>query len=472
MKQLMRSLKTILLIFLIISFGLLIGIIVQQNKSQKLLLQSSNENKQALKSRYAQAGTIYSEDMIKLAYSKDGERQYADNPELARAIIQVVGDYTHNIGNTVEGAYQDRLIGTGRTWYQQVLLDLTGKGLVGDDIILTINSNLSLAAQEHLAGLKGSIVIINYQTGEILCAVSTPNIYPENVIQWTDIIDSSLFNRSFNSKYAPGSTFKIITGTAWMKSDLYQPDYTMLCKGEEPLLGPGSVTENRGESSHGNVNMSTAYQVSCNHFFGDIGIKTSFDNMEKTAEEFGFNKELSIGKLHAKSGVYQALADDDYLLSWQAIGQPIDVNELSVSTLHLAMISGAIANQGVLMQPYLIKSFISPLGKIYDSTEAKIFSQVSSLVNIDIINQDLVETVNQGKSQDSYIEGYRIGGKTGTAESVNDSGELVSNSLYTGYVDHSEYPYAVGIVIEDGWYNTASIAGDMLYKAIELSSSN
>ncbi len=468
MKQLMRSLRILLILFVVLSFAMLVGIVYQQNKSQALLLQSSNENKQALHSRYAAAGTIYSKDMVKLAYSEDAERQYADNSELARSCIQIIGDYTHNIGNTIEGAYQDRLIGTGRPWYKQILLDFTGKGSSGDDIVLTLNSELNLKAQELLDGYAGSIVMLNYQTGEILCAVSTPNTYPENVITWQDIPDSSLFNRSFNSRYAPGSTFKIVTGTAWSESDLYDPAYMMYCKGLEPLLGPGSVTENRGEDSHGELDMATAYAVSCNHFFGDVGIQAGFKNMQQTAEQFGFNQAVSIGKLIAQTGTYKVLADDNYLLSWQAIGQPIDVNELTVSTLHLAMISAGIANQGEIMQPYLIDSFIDPLGHAYEQTEKQVFSKIDGKADLNAIKNDLIYTVTNGKSASAYLDGFTVGGKTGTAESVNDNGELESNSLYTGFLDDPACPIAIGIVIEGGFYDTPGIAGTMLYKAIEL----
>lgn len=468
MKQLMRSLRILLVLFVFLSFLMLIGIVYQQNKSQALLLQSSNENKQALHSRYAAAGTIYSQDMVKLAYSENADRHYADNSDLARSCIQIVGDYTHNIGNTIEGAYQDRLIGTGRSWYKQILLDFTGKGSTGDDIVLTLNSELNLKAQELLDGYAGSIVMLNYQTGEILCAVSTPNTTPENVITWQDIPESALFNRSFNSRYAPGSTFKIITGTAWSESDLYDPNYVMYCRGQEPLLGPGSVVENRGEDSHGELNMMTAYAVSCNHFFGDVGIKAGFDLMNKTAEQFAFNQDLSIGKLIAQTGTYKALNQDNYLLSWQAIGQPIDTNELTVSTLHLAMISGGIANQGEIMQPYLIDSFIDPLGHVYDQTQPQVFSKVDDKADLAAVKNDLIYTVTNGKSASAYLDGFIVGGKTGTAESVNENGELESNSLYTGFLDDPACPIAIGIVMEGGFYDTPSIAGAMLYKAIEI----
>jgi len=467
-KQLMRSLKSILLFFIIISLFLLVGIVLQQNKSQRLLLQSSNENKAVLHSRYSNAGTIWSSDMVRLAYSKDGERLYAENPELARAMVQTIGDYTHNIGNTVEGAYQDRLIGAGRSVIQQLAFDFTGNGMTGDDIILTVNSDLTLHAQSLLGDANGSIVIINYKTGAILCMVSTPNTYPDNVITWTDIPESSLFNRSISGAYSPGSTYKIVTGIAWTESEQYDPNYTMYCKGQEPLLGQGSVTEDRGEDAHGEIGMQTAYHVSCNHFFGDIGIKTGSELMLDTAEQFGFNKSLLIGRLIGKTGTYKAADNDQYLLSWQSIGQPIDQNELTVSPLHLAMISGAIANQGVMMQPYLIKNFISPFGKNYESTKQEVFSQLDSTADIEIIKNNLISTVEQGRAYGSYIPGYAIGGKTGTAESINNDGELASNSLYTGFIDDPGNPYSVGIVIENGFYDTPAIAGSILAKVIEL----
>lgn len=468
MKQLMRSLKLVFLLFCLLSASLLAGILWQQNKSQKLLLQSSNENKQALKSRYAEAATIYSRDKVKLAYSQDGDRYYAENPELARSLIQILGDYTHNIGNTIEGAYQDRLIATGRPWYKQIILDFMGKGKHGDDILLTINSQLNLSAQAYLNGFAGSIVLLNYQTGEILAAVSTPNTYPANVINWENIEGSSLFNRCFASRYVPGSTFKIISGTAWTRSPDYDPDYMMTCKGQEPLLGPGSVVENRNEASHGQVNMQTAFAISCNHFFADVALKAGSDLVQDTAEEYGFNQPLYLGKLTARTGKYKTPSHDRFLLTWQAIGQPIDQNELTVSTLHLAMIAGAVANEGKLMTPYLVDCFVDPLGQAYEQTKASVFSLISDRADLAAIKEDLIYTVNQGRSAGSYIAGYQVGGKTGTAESVNDNGEVQANSLYAGFVADPDHPYAIGIVIENGIYDLPGIAGGLLSQAINL----
>ena len=100
----------------------------------------------------------------------------------------------------------------------------------------------------------------------------------------------------------------------------------MTCTGREPLLGQALSLKIELEEAM-DILICRAYEISCNHFFGDVGLKASFDNMEETAEEFGFNKEIRLGKLYAKTGEYQAV-EDEYLLTWQAIGQPIDTMSL------------------------------------------------------------------------------------------------------------------------------------------------
>ena len=125
-----------------------------------------------------------------------------------------------------------------------------------------------------------------------------------------------------------------------------------------------------------------------------------------------------------------------------------------------------------MMQPYLVKNFISPFGKNYEITKEQVFSQIDSAADVEAIKNYLITTVEQGRAYGSYIPGYAIGGKTGTAESVNDDGELATNSLYTGFIDDPYNPYAVGMVIENGIYDTPTIAGSILGKAIELNLSN
>ena len=220
MKMLMRNLKIILVLFLLISAALLFGLSFQQYRSKNELYVAAGENKEALKTRYAQAGTIYDINGLILAQSEDGERIYSEDSTIAKAMVHIVGDYTHNIGNTIESTYQGILLGNDRNPLRQFYLDILGKGLSGDDITLTADGELSKKAYELLDGRAGSIVVINYKTGAVLTAVSSPSTSPESVIAYEDIPETSLFNRALLGSYAPGSTFKIITAAAYLTSPI------------------------------------------------------------------------------------------------------------------------------------------------------------------------------------------------------------------------------------------------------------
>ena len=169
MKMLMRNLKIMLVLFFIVSASLLICLSYQQYRSKTELYIAAGENKAALRSRYAQAGTIFDSDGLILAQSVDGDRVYCEDSAIAKSVLHIVGDYTHNIGNTVEASYQGILLGNDRNIFRQFYLDILGKGLSGDDITLTISGELSKKAYNLLDGRNGSVVLLNYKTGAVLC---------------------------------------------------------------------------------------------------------------------------------------------------------------------------------------------------------------------------------------------------------------------------------------------------------------
>ena len=168
MKQLRNNIKAFLLIFLSLFVLFTGGVILQSQRARTTLLASSGENRAALAQRYSQAGSIISADGVILAASDTaGRRSYSSDPQLAEAALHVVGDYTHNISNTVESLWQNELLGEGRSLSEQLLLDIQGQGLQGNDLILSLRSDLMKTAYELLAGKKGAAVVINYQTGAI-----------------------------------------------------------------------------------------------------------------------------------------------------------------------------------------------------------------------------------------------------------------------------------------------------------------
>lgn len=462
MKLFLRNIKIILIIFLALSVALLGGLFYQQHRSMTILLSAAGESKDAMRSRYINAGDIVSKDGVTLASSAGGERSYAEDPALARAVLHVVGDYTHNMAGTVENMYQGTLLGSDRNMFKQLFYDAMGKGLGGDDIRLTIDSRMSVKALELLGDRRGAVVLLNYATGEVLTAVSTPTTDPQNVINFEDLPDSSLFNRAFNGAYFPGSTLKVMTTTAWMESRAYDPNLLVSCQSPEPLIEPDGVRENNS-LTHGDVNLYDAFRTSCNYFFGTVGIEMGAEWFLEEAEKFGFNDELSVGKIEASGPLLEMPLDSDAQLSWMAIGQPQGENQLTVSPLYLAMMAGAVANNGLMIEPQLVSYKQNVMGQNYDVLKTIDLRQVMEPETAKALRAIMERNISENYGNIA-VPGYHIGGKTGTAEV---EGQEHNNRLIVGYINDTSHPYAACIVLEDSSTAASDLLGPLFKAALE-----
>ncbi|NLV98637.1 MAG: hypothetical protein GX034_02455, partial [Clostridiaceae bacterium] len=439
MKQLRNNIKSFLLIFLSLFVLFTAGVILQSQRARTTLLASSGENRAALAQRYSQAGSILSADGVLLASSDaDGKRNYSSDSQLAEAALHVVGDYTHNISYTVESLWQNELLGEGRPLAEQFLLDIQGQGLQGNNIVLSLRSDLMKTAYELLSNRKGAAVVINYKTGAILASVSSPSVHPDQVVAWKDIPDTSLFNRAFLGEYLPGSTFKIITASALLQSNLSTED-TVMCQGSTPLI-PGGVNETHINAGHGEVSLQEAMAQSCNHYFGYIGLELGEQKISKAAEQMAFNKTIEFDRFTLSKSQCTIGREDDAALTWAAIGQPAGKDIIQLSPLHLAMISGMIANNGRMTQAYLLESMIYPSGK-----ESTFDNRGDLVAQIDPglaqqLKDLLRQVVNSGTGVNAQVAGLDVCGKTGTAEVYNQEGELIISSLFTGFSNNQDYP--------------------------------
>ncbi|MDD2213862.1 MAG: penicillin-binding transpeptidase domain-containing protein [Oscillospiraceae bacterium] len=466
MKQLLRNLKVILIIFSVLTVALLAGIVVQQTRSIHSLQAAVGENKSALKSRYAQAGSIYTADGEVLAQSVDGERVYSEDEELAMAASQLVGDYTHNISNTIETLYQGYLTGTERNPLYQLLFDISGKGLEGDDVYLTLDSRLEKAAYEALGDLNGSVVLLNYSTGAVLASVSKPAMTMDDIVNYTNLVDTGLFNRALSGAYFPGSAFKTITASAWLSSASYDPDLTVLCQGATPIV-PNGVMESDGDG-HGEVDLSQAFNVSCNAFFGTVGIDIGAEQLIDMAEAFGFNQPLTLDRLQVTGSKISIPADDDGVLSWVSIGQPVGESELTLSPLHMALIAAAIANNGAMPQPHIVSYLSNPLDQNYMEMESStLYTPLSSELAGEM-KALMIDEVENGGGANAAVAGYQVGGKTGTPELENQEG---NNAIFIGFLDDTTYPLAIAVVCEDTTFaaeKAAPVAAAVFSAAVSL----
>ncbi|MGI6089929.1 MAG: penicillin-binding transpeptidase domain-containing protein [Saccharofermentanales bacterium] len=461
MKQFLRNLKIVSILLVLLVAFLLVGLLVQQKRSQRELSVAVGENKQALKQRYMRAGSIYSADGVLLAHSKNGEREYAADPALARACLHLVGDYTHRLPYGIESVYMPELLGTSRSFFTQLFLDFKKRGFTGDDLILTVDSKLMLKADSLLSDYSGSIVMFNYRSGDILALVSSPRLYPQDVIDWTNIIETSLFNRALYGRYLPGSTFKIIPTAALLSDSKLDVTMTVDCKGKEPIV-PAGAKETLTPKGHGRVGLAQAFPKSCNAFFGQLAVELGRERLLEQAENFGFNQELFIDRLKIATSTIDLTEPGIGALSWAGVGQPIGRDRLTLSPVHLAMLSGAIANEGVLMKPHLLRQEIDPTGVAGRERESEQYSICCDQHIAKAIEKLMLDTVSSGTGKRAYRDGLKIAGKTGTAEMIDSDGKSVVNSLFTGYLISETHPIAIAVVLEDENRAAAQLAGDLL----------
>ncbi len=459
MKMLIRNLKLVLFLFCGICVVLLAGLVVQQHRSRSELAVAAGENKAALKERYATAGRILAADGTVLAQSVKGRRIYAKDGTMAKALLHVVGDYTHRIGNTAEALYQGPLLGSERSFLHQMLLDFTGKGLIGDDLTLTVDAALSKQAYSLLKGRKGAVVLLDWSTGAIRVSVSSPSTSPASVIDWVDIPDTALYDRALLGAYAPGSTFKLVTAAAWLSSPAYDPNASLVCKGKAISVENGANETTKG---HGEVDLKEAFSESCNVWFGETGMKLGRKRLLDMASGFGIGKEVTVDRMQVRTGVIET-ENDPATLSWLAIGQPNEFSRLSLSPLQLAMIAGGIANGGVILAPHMTDHLTDPMGNDYQKLSVDTWQRILSESAAHELQTLMVETTETGTGSAAAVKGLAVAGKTGTVQVEGQK----NNALFVGFIADQKTPYAIAVVVEEGGSGgkTAAPIAASLFKA-------
>lgn len=451
MRSLIKNLRVVLILLVILAVALIAGLMFQQERSQQRIA-AAGENRVSLAQRYQTAGQIVSSDGSILATSESGVRTYAEDPDLQKAVMPLVGDYTHIMTNTVEARYQDILLGSDRGFGRQFFLDVVGKGLGGDDIHLTLDGELTKQAYSLLGERRGAVAMLNYETGQIVALASTPSASAEDIIRFDGLEDGALFNRALLGAYAPGSTFKALTALAWIDSPMYDPALTVDCTGES-TVGP---TGARDHSAHGTVDLNRAMRLSCNVFFGEISQRVGGDHLLSYYEQMGLTGSKQLGRIDVLDTLFQTPTQEPEQVSWFAIGQPSGDNRIRISPLELASAMGTFANGGRRAVPYLIDHFEDPLGRSYLEARGET-RQVISERTADIMEKLLIDAVSGEGAGGvaAQVSGLTIGGKTGTPEV---EGQENFNAFFAGFIQNEAFPYAIAVVVENVGYGATHAA--------------
>ena len=399
------------------------------------------------------AGTIYDCNGEVLAYSNGIERYYNDDESIRKACFHVVGDdSTVNLSNSVQNIYRGELIG-----YNYLFSFGMPKNLRrGKDLRLTIDANVQKAAYEALGDRKGAVFFYNYKTGAVLCMVSTPVYDPENVPSKQEIDNDEQYegvylNRVVSGRYAPGSTFKLVTAVAGLENDINDKKIYH-CKGHDTIGGE----EITCEFTMGDVDMTGAVVYSCNCYFGNLADKLGGFAMTRQAEKMGFNQSIQFDGFESVKSVYNVSELNENELAWSGVGQ---ANVLE-TPLNVAMISAAIANGGVPVMPYVVQS-ISDSDFEHETTFG---NRMMTEQTAKKVAEMMDHAVEQNYQKWRFSNTFDVCAKTGTAE----VGDGLPHAWITGFCKDEQCPLAFAVVIEhggSGYDNAIPVAAAVLNAA-------
>ena len=390
------------------------------------------------------AGTIYDKDGDVLAETKDGDRVYSDSATTRKSTLHVVGDPKNFISTGVQSVYSSRLTGYSLLFGVHNIQKY-GKG---NDLKLTIDRDICDEAYKALDGRKGTVGIVNYKTGEIVCSVSSPSYdvedVPDNLLT-SERYEGVYINRLLGAHYVPGSTFKLVTAICAIENipDIYSREW--VCNGE---YQPESGVAIKCNANHGkHINFNDALAKSCNSTFAQIAIELGQEKLATTAKELGIGSAVTVsGTIDSYAGHFDT-TDKIKLgvdaLGWTGIGQ----GNTRIAPITMLRIVSAVANGGTAVSFNIVDSLANQAGKALDFT---LPSNQLSMMNSDVAAK-LKEMMRYNVTNhygESRYKGLNLCAKSGTAQI--DSNENHNIAWFVGFMDDSEHPYAFVVVIENG----------------------
>lgn len=412
---------------------------------QELINNSYNSRQEMLNMQnyrgniYASGGEVLAETRISANGSEERLYPYGE------VFAHVVGFSTQ--GRTgIEAQANYYLIHSNLPLPEKIANDVAGAKNPGDNVYTTLDAMLQEAAFKALDNYTGAIVVSEPSTGRILAMVSTPGFDPNEIADiWEDLVEdkesSVLVNRASQGLYPPGSTFKMVTALEYIREnpDTWQ-DYSFTC--------PGYYEEDKNRIrcyhgiSHGKVDLTESFAKSCNASFANIGMSLDEDMFQDTLEKLLFNKSLPVSFLSAKSSAlyWDEISSADMMQT--VIGQ----GKTQITPLHLNMITAAIANDGIMMKPYLIDHVENANGSIVKTFGASAMARVMTQEEAQILTELMTAVVEEGTATRISGLSYTVAGKTGSAEYGNVKGE--SHAWFTGFAPAENPQICVTIILE------------------------
>ncbi|WP_459129234.1 peptidoglycan D,D-transpeptidase FtsI family protein [Guggenheimella bovis] len=457
-RRIIALLIGVVLLFISLSFYL----VYFQMSMAEDLKKNPNNTRFLVNEGEIRRGSIYDVNGTVLADTKLVEKNYVRSYYYPYSYAHIIGYSSERFGKTgLESAFTKNLLGVSESGLFSELKKALRDKDVGNDMYLTIENELQTYGFELLKNHKGAIIVSNAKTGAILAMTDRPAFNPNQLKEsWSQLVDDEnapLINRATQGLYVPGSVMKVLTSIAILEKGI---DLSYNDTGVEKI--GGYQFGNYDARSYGEVGLTEALKYSINTYFGKKGVEAGAAKLKEVSERFLFNKSIPFDLPVSKSKVSFDEGMEKSELAASSFGQGKTV----VTPLQIHLISQAIANDGVLLKPYLVSEWHGPGGNILSVTQPEVLGTAVEPRILDPLLKGLKETasVNGLKSSKSI----QFFGKTGTAQ--NEGAK--DHAWFTGFVTRGEESYVVTVILENegkaASKSAAPLAKKVFQKLLEI----
>ncbi len=401
------------------------------------------------------AGSMTLAQSVKEKDGKNYQRVYHEG-QVYSPITGYVSVYSRT---GIEGAENGLLDGTDKrltlhNWFDALI----GKKPAGATVQTTIIPKAQEAAYEGVKGrtqFRGAAVALDVKTGAILAMASYPS-YDTNDVATHDGTKASkafdrlnhqpgkpMLNKAMNELFQPGSSFKIIDSAAAFESGQPASDNSPFDAGPLNLPESGHPLNNSdGDAArcNGSPPLIQSFAASCNTTFGRLALQLGQQRLADMAEKFGFNKPIQVEPgMSSAPSVYPTKPVGGDRVARSGIGQDV----VNVTPLQMAMVAQAVANDGKMMKPYLVKRVVAPDQSELATADPQVMGTPISAETAQQI-QEMMRAVVQYGTASSTIGGQDIAGKTGTAE----TGTSRNEDWFVGFAPQRNPKVAFAVITE------------------------
>jgi penicillin-binding protein A len=471
-RQIRRLAVALLLCYLVLFVQLNI---IQVARASSISKRADNTRKVILDFSRAR-GTIYSAENTPIAISElsNDRYEYQRKYPLGDLFAHPVGYFSLKYGTSeVETTFNDVL--TGRTSQQKLrgLGDLFSTKVNTGDVYLTLSAKLQQVAKEQLGTNEGSVVVIETKTGAVRAMWSNPSYDPNKLashdIAQTDgykfLLDADkrkpLLAGSYQERYMPGSTFKVLTTTVGLENDVLKTTSTFPVETSfVPPLTTEPIRNYGGEPCGGD--MRRVFVVSCNIPFAKTALALGADKMIEGVNAFGFSEAPPLDIPGAVPSFFGTAADferNDPRLAQEGFGQ----NATQATPLQMALVAASVANGGVMMAPYLVAETRDSDGGLLSRHQPKQWKQPMTPNTAGILRDFMIGVVNEGTARCcmKLNNGIQAAAKTGTAQlrGPNEAGGASSHAWIIAFAPANDPIYAIAVFVKASTDVTAGVGG-------------